>query len=64
MEKNKVEINYEDNKDLIKLANKNIPSNAPLDVVKPADQPQIDTNKKMVAITLDDGPHKTNTLKS
>ncbi len=61
--KNKVEINYEDNKDLIKLANKNIPSNAPLDVVKPADQPQIDTNKKMVAITLDDGPHKTNTLK-
>ena len=50
--KNKVEINYEDNKDLIKLANKNIPSNAPLDVVKPADQPQIDTNKKMVAITL------------
>ena len=61
--KNKVEINYEENKDLIKLANKNIPSNAPLDVAKPADQPQIDPNKKMIAITLDDGPHKTNTLK-
>lgn len=62
--KEKVEINYEENKDLIKLANKNIPSNAPLDVTKPADQPQVDPNKKMIAITLDDGPHKTNTLKT
>lgn len=61
--KTKVKINYEDNKSLIKLANKNIPSNVPLDIVKPADLPQVDPNKKMVAITLDDGPHKTNTLR-
>lgn len=62
--KNKVEINYQENKDLIKLANKNIPSNAPLDVKEPTAQPEVDPNKKMVAITLDDGPHKTNTLRT
>lgn len=62
--KEKVEINYADNKDLIKLANKNIPSNAPIDVAKPTAQPKIDPNKKIVAITLDDGPHKTNTLRT
>lgn len=62
--KNKVEINYEENKDLIRLANKNIPSNAPLNVKEPAPQPEIDPNKKMIAITLDDGPHKTNTLRT
>lgn len=62
--KEKLEINYQDNKDLIKLANKDIPSYAPLDVSKPAAQPQVDPNKKMIAITLDDGPHKTNTLKT
>ncbi|MFQ8704868.1 MAG: polysaccharide deacetylase family protein [Thomasclavelia sp.] len=62
--KEKVEINYEENKDFIKLANKNIPSYAPLDVAKPAAQPKIDPNKKMVAITLDDGPHKTNTQRT
>ncbi len=62
--KEKVEINYADNKDLIKLANKNIPSNAPIDVAKPTPQPKIDPNKKIVAITLDDGPHKTNTLRT
>lgn len=61
--KNKVEINYKDNKSLIKLANKNIPSDAPLDVAGPAPQPAVDPNKKMIAFTLDDGPHKTNTLK-
>lgn len=61
--KNKVEINYKDNKSLIKLANKNIPSDAPLDVAGPAAQPAVDPNKKMIAFTLDDGPHKTNTLK-
>lgn len=61
--KNKIEINYKENKDLIKLANKNIPSNAPLDVAGPAPQPKVDPKKKMVAFTLDDGPHKTNTLK-
>lgn len=60
---NKIEINYEDNKDLIKLANKNIPSNAPLDVQTPAATPEVDPNKKMIAFTLDDGPHKTNTLR-
>lgn len=62
--KEKVEIGYKENKELIKLANKNIPSNAPLDVIKPAAQPKIDPDKKMVAITLDDGPHKTNTLRT
>lgn len=62
--KEKVEINYAENKDLIKLANKNIPSNAPIDVAKPTAQPKIDPNKKIVAITLDDGPHKTNTLRT
>lgn len=62
--KEKVEINYAENKDLIKLANKNIPSNAPVDVAKPTPQPKIDPNKKIVAITLDDGPHKTNTLRT
>ncbi|WP_288146787.1 polysaccharide deacetylase family protein [Thomasclavelia cocleata] len=62
--KEKVEINYAENKDLIKLANKNIPSNAPIDVAKPTPQPKIDPNKKIVAITLDDGPHKTNTLRT
>lgn len=61
--KEKVEINYKDNKNLIKLANKKIPSDAPLDVAAPAPQPKVDPNKKMIAITLDDGPHKTNTLK-
>lgn len=62
--KEKIEITYKENEDMIKLANKNIPSKAPLDVAKPADQPQIDPNKKMIAITLDDGPHKTNTLRT
>lgn len=61
--KEKISINYKDNQSLIKLANKNIPSDAPLDVAAPAPQPKIDPNKKMIAITLDDGPHKTNTLK-
>ena len=52
------EINYKENKDYIKLANKNIPSNAPLDVKAPKLM-KVDPKKKMVAITLDDGPHKT-----
>ena len=33
--KNKITVNYKENKDYIKLANKNIPSNAPLDVKTP-----------------------------
>lgn len=61
--KSKIEVNYKDNEELIKLANKNIPSQAPLDVAGPAPQPKVDPNKKMVAFTLDDGPHKINTLK-
>lgn len=56
--KNKVVVNYKKNKDYIKLANKNIPSNAPLDVKAPKLM-KVDPKKKMVAITLDDGPHKT-----
>ena len=56
--KNKITINYKENKDYIKLANKNIPSNAPLDVKAPKLM-KVDPKKKMVAITLDDGPHKT-----
>ena len=56
--KNKIVVNYEQNKDYIKLANKNIPSNAPLDIKAP-NLMKVDPNKKMVAITLDDGPHKT-----
>lgn len=56
--KNKIVVNYEQNKDYIKLANKNIPSNAPLDIKTPKLM-KVDPKKKMVAITLDDGPHKT-----
>ncbi len=56
--KNGITIEYEANKDYIKLANKNIPSNVPLDVKAPKYM-KVDNNKKMVAITLDDGPHKT-----
>lgn len=56
--KNKIVVNYEQNKDYIKLANKNIPSNAPLDTKAPKLM-KVDPKKKMVAITLDDGPHKT-----
>ena len=56
--KSGITIEYEKNKDYIKLANKNIPSNVPLDVKVPQYM-TVDTNKKMVAITLDDGPHKT-----
>lgn len=55
---NKVSINYKKNKEYIKLANKNIPSNAPLNVKNPKKM-KVDKKKKMVAITLDDGPHKT-----
>ena len=61
--KNKVSINYKNNKEYIKLANKNIPSNAPLNVKNPKKM-KIDKKKKMVAITLDDGPHKTLTAKA
>lgn len=56
--KNGVKVNYKDNKDYIKLANKNIPSNAPLNIKTPQYM-KVNKNKKMVAITLDDGPHKT-----
>lgn len=56
--KNKIVINYKEYKDYIKLANKNIPSNAPLGVKAPKLM-KVDPKKKMVAITLDDGPHKT-----
>lgn len=56
--KNKIVVNYEQNKNYIKLANKNIPSNAPLDIKAPKLM-KVDPKKKMVAITLDDGPHKT-----
>ena len=56
--KNKIVVNYKEYKDYIKLANKNIPSNAPLDVKAPKLM-KVDPKKKMVAITLDDGPHKT-----
>ena len=47
--KNKITINYKENKDYIKLANKNIPSNAPLDVKTPKLM-KVDPKKKMVAI--------------
>ena len=56
--KNKIVVNYKEYKDYIKLANKNIPSNAPLGVKAPKLM-KVDPKKKMVAITLDDGPHKT-----
>lgn len=58
-----ITIEYEANKSYIKLANKNIPSDVPLDVKAPK-YPEIDKNKKMVAITLDDGPHKTLTARA
>lgn len=60
---NKIDINYNDYKDYIKLANKNIPSNAPLDVKTP-NEISVDKDKKMIAITLDDGPHKTLTQRA
>ena len=56
--KDAIKVNYSDYKDYIKLANKNIPSNAPLDIKAPQYM-KINKDKKMVAITLDDGPHKT-----
>ena len=56
--KDGIKVNYRDYKDYIKLANKNIPSNAPLDIKAPQYM-KVDKDKKMVAITLDDGPHKT-----
>lgn len=62
--KEKVTINYEENKATIRLSNKNIPSFAPANVKIPAPQPKVDSNKKLIAFTLDDGPHKTNTLKT
>ena len=60
----KIEIDYSQNKELIRLANKNIASDAPLDIKEPTAQPKVDPNKKMIAITLDDGPHKSNTLRT
>lgn len=56
--KDGIKINYSKNKDFIKLANKEIPSNAPLNIKAPKYM-KVDKKKKMVAITLDDGPHKT-----
>lgn len=61
---NSVSIKYSDNKDFIKLANKNIPSDAPTDVAAPKQQKEIDPSKKMIAITMDDGPHKTLTQRA
>ncbi len=62
--KEKIEIDYGQNKELIRLANKDIPSDAPLDIKEPTAQPKVDPNKKMIAITLDDGPHKSNTIRT
>lgn len=61
---NNISIKYTDNKDYIKLANKNIPSNAPTNIAAPKQQKEIDPNKKMIAITMDDGPHKTLTQRA
>ena len=58
-----VEIKYSDNKDYILLANKNIPSNVPTGIKQPVQQ-TVDKNKKMIAITMDDGPHKTLTQRA
>lgn len=55
--KNKITVNYEENKQYIKLHDKNIPSFYQDEPVQPAKEPEVDPNKPMIAITFDDGPH-------
>lgn len=57
----KLTVNYKENADYIAMADKNIPSLYQEEVVVPAAHPEVDKNKKMVAITFDDGPHFANT---
>ena len=57
----KITINYKENANYIALADKNIPSLYQGDVITPSAQPKVDKNKKLVAITFDDGPHASNT---
>lgn len=56
----KFAVTYADKKELIKLNNKSIPSYYQGDVIQPAEE-KVDPNKKMIAITFDDGPHHQNT---
>lgn len=57
----KLTVNYKESSDYIAMADKNIPSLYQEEVAVPAAQPEVDKNKKMVAITFDDGPHFANT---
>lgn len=56
-----ITIYFKENSNYIALADKNIPSLYQEEVVTPAAQPEVDKNKKLVAITFDDGPHYANT---
>lgn len=49
-------IPYAENKEYIHLTDKNIPSLYQNDPIIPAEQPEVDPNKPMIAITYDDGP--------
>ncbi|MDD8049134.1 MAG: polysaccharide deacetylase family protein [Thomasclavelia sp.] len=53
--KEKTTINFNSNKSLNMLANKNIPSDRPTGITIPKTH-KVDTSKKLIAITLDDGP--------
>lgn len=56
-----ITINYEKHKDYIALCDENIPSlHMKSDVTHPT-QPKVETNKKLVAFTFDDGPRDGNT---
>ena len=57
----KMTINYKEHANYIAMADKNIPSLYQGEVETPAAQPEVDKNKKLVAITFDDGPHVSNT---
>lgn len=54
--------NYEKYKTYIRVANKSIPSYAPTTVIKKGTQPKVDPNKKMIALTFDNGPSPKYTL--
>lgn len=55
--KQKITVNYEENKQYIKLHDKNIPSLYQNEPIQGAKEPKVDPNKPMIAITFDDGPH-------
>lgn len=57
----KVVIPYSEVQDNLALNNTSINKKAPQEVLVPIDEPEVDPNKPMIAITFDDGPHHSNT---